>query len=320
MARNPFEWIGDEIVDPLVSPFTGGGDDGGASRRSQQQAADMWAAEFNRLSGYGGDYALGPGPGRGGRGGGQTHIRTPTIGGGGIPLPPEGGVGQVSSGITGPGATMPGTPGGAGFFGYQPLEGELLGVSQASQADPATMEAQRRALQAMSGYMDPSVTAADRALMQEMQLTAQRQAAAARGAAQQQAQMRGMGRGGLALAQGALANQAAANQGAANARSQTIAAQQRALQAIAGTGQMGAGMQAQHAQRGAAADRFNQANTAYRQGLRREGREARTQALGGATGQLGALSGLQQRQQENRAQQNQNLLSGALGIIGLGDD
>ena len=139
-------------------------------------------------------------------------------------------------------------------------------------ADPKLVQAQEQSLSALqrvaqSGGQDATTRARMAATMDQVG----QQERASREALQAQMQRRGIGGGGTDIASQMLAQQQSAGQAAQMGFQTAADAEQRALQAIAQSGQMAGQMRSQQvgedAARAQAMDRINQFNTAHRQQL-----------------------------------------------------
>jgi len=163
-------------------------------------------------------------------------------------------------------------------------EYEMLGASQAAgaSADPAAIEAQRRALRGLEEvYRGGGMTAADRGALAEGQRQQGSFMRGQRESALQNAAERGLGGGGAALAAQMAGSQDSASALASSNAQVNIAAQQRALQAMQAAGGMGSQMRGQSfgeaSSRGTAADRFTMANTDTRNRQADRGADAHQQ-------------------------------------------
>lgn len=188
---------------------------------------------------------------------------------------------------------------------------------QASQA------AQMRALRQMQGIADGGgYTQLERDQIAQAQRQAAQYEQAQRQAQVQQMQMRGMGGGGAEMAARMQAQQSGANQGRADATNIATAAQMRALQAMQGAANTGAGVQTQANQRASAVDAFNQANTQRQQNVaqrnaanqmqsRQNYVTNRMQALAGRSGQYNANANAN----TDEANRQAGLVSGLVGSL-----
>lgn len=167
--------------------------------------------------------------------------------------------------------------------------------------DTAAMEAERRALQGFEDvYRNGGMTAGDRARMQQGEAEMGRAMRSQREADMSSLRARGMGGSGAAIASTLGAQQAGTDMLAGREQQMQIAAQDRAMQALAGAGNMSGRMRAsgweEDTTRRGALDDFNRWNTDYERG-----REGRNQAWRAQTGE--SRSNARQQAYENRERQ-----------------
>jgi hypothetical protein len=180
------------------------------------------------------------------------------------------------------------------------FESQLAGAA----ADPRDIAAQREALEGLQVWGRGEETAIDRARREQAQREARGYERGQRGAIMQQAEMRGMGGSGSALAAQLQAQQSGANRLSFESLANEAMIQQRALESLQAAGSMAGDMRtrgmAEEMTRRGAIDEFNRYNLDERRavqqrnvGAQRDERQQefanRFNIAAGQTGQTGTL-------------------------------
>jgi len=168
------------------------------------------------------------------------------------------------------------------------------------QLDPETMDAQRAALSQLGELSQGGLSLQDKADLASIQGEVARQDAARQGAIMQNMAERGMGGGGMELAQRLSSQQSGADRAAADSRNVAAQAQARALQAIMDRGRLGGEMRTQQYGREADKARAMDAVAKFNAGQRQEGQRVRQEVSMGNTDLTN-----QQKQQQNQINQKQ---------------
>lgn len=187
----------------------------------------------------------------------------------------------------------------AGYQNLQMPTYDQMAINGASvdSLDPTARNAQLAALQQMQGIATQGgMTAIDKARLQQIQEQTATQARGAREAIMQNAQARGMGGSGAELANLMQGQQSASDQAGRQAVDVNSAAQQRALQAMAQTGQLGGQISQQDLQRAQAQDEIRKFNS----GIRQTQFENDLQRLNGMSGVYGDLANAEQQRQQRK--------------------
>jgi hypothetical protein len=207
---------------------------------------------------------------------------------------------------------------------------ELLGESEmaGAGADPASIEAQRRALGQMQGIYDAGgYTDSERAQLQMAQRDAAMGERSQRLAAMESARARGMGGSGMDLMGALAAQQGGANRASDYANQIAIAGQQRALQALQQSGDWAGRMRDQSfsedSARRAQADAFNMVNVGMMNDWTRARGDAVQTAYGnqmaataGATGQYNQSAAINREDSAADRAQTQQIMQGVITGIG----
>lgn len=217
------------------------------------------------------------------------------------------------------------------------VEGPGRSELGAAGADPASLLAQRRALERLEELSRGGLSDADRAQMRLGRERADMAARSQRDAALQGLEARGLGGSGMSLLARQTAAQGAGMAGAASDASLLAASQQRALQALQGYGTLASGMRGQSfsedATRRGAVDDFNRWATERRQAhsyrgadmanrsseSRSDARDTayryRERAAGGMTGQYAGDQSRRQAEAARRDRQDEQTAGFIGGLI-----
>jgi hypothetical protein len=192
------------------------------------------------------------------------------------------------------------------------------------QTDPRLMNAQMNALHTMQQIGGGGLRPEDQAALAQIRDQNNQQSNSNRQAILQSMQQRGIGGSGAELAAQLSNSQSAANRGSAEDMNVASQASQRALQAIYGSGQMGAQMQGQQfnqsAQKAQAQDVINRYNAMNAQQVGNQnvayGNNAQAQNLASKQALMNANTGIGNQQTMYNAQIPQEIYQDQLGKAG----